>query len=147
MRTIRWLLFVPSAALGYLWTFLCAMVLVGLLQGLCPPDLMISAMCTASWFRTAERVAIMFSLATGAALFVALPAAIAPAQRTAIAVGAFAIGFGIVLYMCMQLGTSFLPELVSATIGGGLMAALVRERDMHRATGERQRSFRKGQRP
>jgi hypothetical protein len=128
MRTIRWLLFVPSAALGYLWIFLCAMVLISLLQSLCPPDLMVSGMCMASWFRTAERVAIMFSIATGAALFVALPAAIAPTQKIAVAAGALAVGSGIVVYMCVQLGTSFLPELVAATVGGGLMAALVCKR-------------------
>ena len=49
-RALRWLLALASvpAALGL--AFACAVQGTGLLDRLCPPELMVSGFCTAAWY-------------------------------------------------------------------------------------------------
>ena len=121
MKTVRWLLVVPSAALGWVGTAVTAVGMDGLLNRLCPPELFISGMCMARWYPAAETVAHATAAAVGAGLFVALPTLLAPAHRRRVAVWAFAVGSLSATGLVAWLGSAIAVPFVAALVAGLLM--------------------------
>ena len=126
MKTLRWLLIIPSIGVGYLLAILAAMMSIDVLTRLCPTEQVVSGGCMASWYETAAQTSFALSVAIGAAVFVGLPAAIAPIKKVEVALLAFLIGLCVVVYGCSQIGMSFIPETAGAVLGGGLTCAGVR---------------------
>lgn len=123
VTVIRWLLTIPSAALGWMAMFAAGFSMLALLQRLCPPELVVSGMCTAAWYRSAETAAFALSAALGAALFVALPSLVAPAHRARVAGVAWLLGCVYTTWLAVAVGASVaLPA--AAAVGSGLLVAL-----------------------
>lgn len=123
MTVIRWLLTLPSAALGWMAMFAAGFSMLALLQRLCPPELVVSGMCTASWYRSAETGAFALSAALGAALFIALPSLVAPAHRPRVAIAAWLLGCAWTTWLAVAVGGSIaLPA--AAAVASGLLVAL-----------------------
>jgi len=78
------------------------------LDSFCPPDLMISGICTAPWHGPAMTGLEMLCAAIAAVGFIVLPTAVAPAYQGRVAVACFVVG-GLLT--------------IALTIGGGLWAA------------------------
>jgi hypothetical protein len=125
MKLLRWLLVLPAACLGFLLSVVCGFGLVSLAGWFCPPELVISGMCTASWYPLASDLAICVSAALGASATVALPFLLAPTHRLPIAITAFAGGSFFALWVLVDGGPSLALPVVSALGGGLLMAVLV----------------------
>jgi hypothetical protein len=105
---VRWAL-VPVTAFGvWVGTLLIGIGGSSLLDSLCPPDLMISGICTAPWHAPAMTALEMACAAIAAVGFIALPAMVAPAHHIPVAVGCFVVG-GLLT--------------IELTIAGGLSAA------------------------
>lgn len=122
MPVLRWLLLVPSGIAGVCLGFAAALALLGIADRFCPPDLLISGMCTASWYRTAERAALCSGAAVGAIAAVALPTFVAPAHKARVAAMAFCLGAVYALWGLAAAGAYAWPALASALAAG--MAAL-----------------------
>lgn len=123
MTVIRWLLTLPSAALGWVAMLASGFSMLALLQRLCPPEFVVSGMCTASWYRPAETVVFALSAALGAALFVALPSLVAPAHRPRVAVVAWLAGCAWTAWLAVAVGGGIaLPA--AAAVASGLLVAL-----------------------
>ena len=125
MKLLRWLLVVPAACVGFLLSVACGLALVSLAGRFCPPELVISGMCTASWYPFVTDLAICISAALGASVTVALPFLLAPTHRLPVAITAFAGGSFFALWVLVDGGPSLILPVVSALGGGLLMAVLV----------------------
>jgi len=113
---MRWAL-VPVTAFGvWLGTLLIGIGGSSLLDSLCPPDLMISGICTAPWHGPAMRALEMVCAAIAAVGFIALPAAIAPSYQIPVAVGCFVVG-GVLTVALATAGALWAPAAVAAAAG------------------------------
>ncbi|MBK6616654.1 hypothetical protein [Ottowia sp.] len=122
MTALRWMLAVPAAGLGYLAAALVAALLLSVLDGLCPPELMVSGHCMAPWHRHAEQAAFGLASALGAALFVALPWWMAPAHKGRVGAAACAVGTAWVTWGLAEVGSSFLVIFLSSVAAGSATA-------------------------
>lgn len=59
----RWLAIVPAAVLSWLAGLVAGLGLLALAQRLCPPEAMVSGMCTAPWYAGAETAILCASTA------------------------------------------------------------------------------------
>ena len=108
VTALRWALVPVTAFAVWFGTLLLGIAGSSLLDSLCPPDLMISGVCTAPWHGPAMTALEMVCAAIAAVGFIVLPAAVAPAYRVAVAMGCFVVG-GLLT--------------IELTIAGGLSAA------------------------
>ena len=85
IRVLRWLA-VPMAGIAF-WLMARFLGLIGLrlLRSMCPPELVISNLCTASWYVPAESLYVLTNIAILSAGLVLAPAFIAPSHRFRIA--------------------------------------------------------------
>ncbi|WP_088280334.1 hypothetical protein [Ideonella sp. A 288] len=118
MTALRWVLTAPVAGIGYLAAVLFVVLLLSLLDRLCPPELMVSGQCGAAWYRPAEQAAFAVAGALGAALFVALPWWTAPAHQRRVAAAACALGAAWVTWVLVAVGSSFLLTFLSSVAAG-----------------------------
>jgi len=113
---VRWLL-VPLTALAvWVGTLLIGIGASGLLDSLCPPELMVSGLCTAPWHRPAMAAVEMICAGIAAAGFIALPVRVAPAYRPQVAVACFVAG-GLFTIQLAIAGAMWAPAVVAATVG------------------------------
>jgi hypothetical protein len=92
LRVVRWLL-VPASAFGvWVAVLLAGLGGVNLLDSLCPPDLMISGLCTAWWHQPAMTLLESACAGIAAAGVVLIPALVAPGYRIQVAAIFFAAG-------------------------------------------------------
>ena len=113
---VRWLL-VPLTALAvWVGTLLIGIGASGLLDSLCPPELMVSGLCTAPWHRPAMAAVEMICAGIAAAGFIALPVRVAPAYRTQVAVACFVAG-GLFTIQLAIAGAMWAPAVVAAAVG------------------------------
>jgi hypothetical protein len=125
-RILRWS-GVPLAGLAVWYgTLLLGIASVDLLDALCPPELVVSGACTASWYDPAFYSLTSFFSGLVAIGIVLVPALIAPAFRFHIAVLAFSTGAAFAVYFTI-LDHSLWAPFVAAALGGsfGLWLAFV----------------------
>jgi hypothetical protein len=127
-NALRWLTVLVAPGLGYLVAFAGAAVLSEQLTRLCPPHLLVSGMCTAPWYPTAELAAISVAVGTGALLFVLLPTLVAPNNKPVVATSAFVLGTVATTWFTWQVGLSFLAPFLSALGVGGVTALTLTRR-------------------
>ena len=114
---LRHLSVLPLAAVGFLLGACFGLLLLGIVDRYCPPDLIASLPCPADWYPLAER--LVFSTGTGtAAVLVILSSLVAP-SHTRIRWAFILYGIGAVL------GAPFagvLPaEFITSLVAGGLV--------------------------
>jgi len=116
VTALRWIL-VPVTAFS-VWAALLLTGLMGVdvLDSLCPPDLMISGLCTAWWHRPAMTGLEMICAGLAAAGFVALPARVAPAHRVTVALLCFVLGALFTVELATS-GEMWAPSTVAALVG------------------------------
>lgn len=127
---IRWLLVPASAVLGWFMALFGSLFLVDFIYNLCPPELIVSGLCTTKWYSPAESATIFFGSALSAAFVVLFPTLFAPKYRFRVAVVAYCMGVLALLW----LGQDFFrtPEwftaqpLVAALVAGLLTVFLIK---------------------
>lgn len=113
---LRWLAIVPACILSWYFALFFGIYLHGTLDKFCPPELVVSGFCTASWYPTAERSVICLGVALSAFLVAAAAAAVAPAQR--LLVSRIALGIGTIVAAWMAVKTGSYLEFVCAPLSG-----------------------------
>jgi hypothetical protein len=98
VNLVRWAL-VPLSAIA-VWYAVLVMGIVGisLLDRFCPPELMVSGACTASWHAPAVDALVLLCTAAVSAGIVVIPTYVAPAKPFLVAALAFACGAAFALY-------------------------------------------------
>ena len=114
----RWIL-VPLSGVA-VWYAVLLLGIAGyeLLDRLCPPELVVSGACTASWHAPAVEVLMLVCTALVSAGIVVIPALIAPARRFQVAAVAFGCGATFAIYAASG-GSLWGPFFVSALTGAG----------------------------
>jgi hypothetical protein len=124
LRALRSVLALASPVLGYLTSIVGSVLGASALRHLCPQELLVSGMCTARWYASAELALIAAFVALGASLFVALPVVFAPSHKRWVALVAYAAGAIFVSVFTWQVGLSFWPPYAAALASGGATAAI-----------------------
>jgi hypothetical protein len=118
MTTLRWLLVLPSWLAGVVLSLVLAMALRALCIQLCPPELLVSGMCMATWYRAAESLSICAGAAVGAATAVLLPSLAAPQHRGRVALAALGLGTACATWWLAAGGSSLLAPFACALASG-----------------------------
>ena len=116
MTLVRWLLVPVTAFAVWAGTLLLGIAGSSLLDSLCPPDQMVSGVCTASWHRPAMAALEMLCAAIAAGGFIALPAAVAPAYRVRVGAACFVVG-GVLTIELAIAGALWAPAAVASIAG------------------------------
>ena len=116
MLWLRWLLVIPAATAGWFFALAFGFVLLHLLDALCPPEQMVSGMCTAPWYDAGFKAATLIGASLAAFLVVALASVAAPAHRTFVSWLAFGCGAAFALYAAFS--TRSYAELAFALVSG-----------------------------
>ncbi len=126
---LRWIGVPLSGLAVWYGTLVLGVAAMLVLDALCPPELMVSGACTASWYFPALYGLIMFFSGVVALGIVVVPALIAPAFRFGVAVVAFATGAAFAVYFAAHDWSLWGPFLAAALGGSlGLWAASTRWR-------------------
>ena len=116
MAVVRWILVPVTAFAVWVVTLLAGIAGSVLLDSLCPPDLMISGLCTAAWHRPAMAGLEMICAFIAAIGFIVLPAKVAPAYPAVVAVACFAVGGLLTVQLAID-GALWGPAAVAAISG------------------------------
>jgi hypothetical protein len=125
VTVLRWLLVPLTAFAVWAGTLLLGLGGITLLDALCPEDLMVSGLCTASWYRPAMAALEMFCAGTAAVAFIMLPARVAPSYRVQVAIGCFALGAVLTALLAVA-GALWAPAVVAGVAGSIALGALIR---------------------
>jgi hypothetical protein len=118
---LRWLT-VPLAGVAVWYTtLLLGFGAVSVLDSFCPPELVVSGMCTAPWHEPAVEALVLVFTALVAAGVVLVPAVMAPAHRYRVATIGYGCGAAFALYVASA-GSMWRPVLVSAVSGSAALA-------------------------
>ncbi len=128
VHALRWVLVLLLAPFGYVAAVLTSVLLTQLLRRLCPPEHVVSGLCTAAWYSGAELTVFAFATALGAALWVVLPVLAAPTHRARVAWFAFAFGAAFATWFTSQVGVGFAVPFGSALAIGAVSASLLSSR-------------------
>jgi hypothetical protein len=120
----RWAAVLPAALVAWHLALVMGLAALSVLERLCPPELVISGLCTAAWFPLAEKAVLCFGTAVAAALVVASVAVVAPTRKAEAAYVSIAIGSAIALWLAMELDAWV--EFASAIAAGGITVMGVR---------------------
>ena len=120
---LRWLAIVPGCVASWYLALVVGLLLHSQIDRFCPPDLMVSGFCTASWYPAIERIVICLGAALSAFLVVVTAAVVAPAHR--VAVSRFVLATGAAVAIWMGVRTDAYLELAFALIAGLLAAWLI----------------------
>ena len=115
---VRWLLVIAAPLLGWYLALMAGVLLLSFVESLCPPEKMVSGICTASWFPFAEKAVFCSGSALAASLVVIGAFVPAPAWRREIAWSVFGLGSIVAVDMAWE-GAAW-AELVFALLAGAL---------------------------
>ena len=119
-KLIRWALVpITGLAVWYAGLFL-GLAGVAAIESSCPPELVVSGLCTAWWYGPAVDALVWVCTALVAVGVVILPARIAPSRRLPVAGVAYASGVVFAIYAASG-GSLWGPFLVAAPSGSGAL--------------------------
>ena len=124
MRYVRWAAVLPAALVAWHFALFLGVAALSFLESFCPPELVISGMCTASWFPTAEKIVFWLAAALAAGLIVVSVGVVAPAKKVWAAYASLLFGSAIALWLAVE--THAWGEFVSAVLAGGITVLVVR---------------------
>ena len=132
MRWVRWLLLIPGAWLAWSVALVCRIAVHSALESLCPPEQVISGMCTATWFRYAERITIWAGAGLAAALDLHADSDRGRDDHAIVIVPTLCTGS--IAALVMGVLSAAYAELASALAVGGLTTAWLLRRDWVRSS-------------
>lgn len=134
IQVFRWLALIPACVAAWYVALFIGLYVHGIVDSFCPPELVVSGFCEASWFPAAEQAVICFGVALSAFLVVLTAALVAPAHRVLVSKAALAIGTVVAIIVAVETDTYIeLAAAVLAGIIGVLVVATVVKR-RHRTT-------------
>ena len=116
MKVIRWVLLLPSAYAAWWVALFLGIAYVSVLDWLCPPELMVSGLCTATWYEPAFNAAFVVGAGLAAGLIMLAVILMAPSHRRHVAILAFGSGSAFALYAAYE--TSLWGAFVAAFLTG-----------------------------
>src|SRR3989442_8658829 len=119
-RLIRWILVPLSGVATWHAVLVLGILGVDVLDRLCPPDLVVSGMCTARWHAPAVEALILVCTGIVSLGVVLVPATVAPSHRLRVARLAFGFGATFATYFAISAG-AWGPFAVAAVAGSAAL--------------------------
>ena len=126
IRSLRWLLIAPVAALGWLIAFAGALALYSLIDTYCPEQYKISNSCSWEWAVLAQDILIVAGASISAILFVGFATLTAPNYKARVATTAYLVGLSAAIWAFLQ--TNALSALMGASVAGLLTLLIILKR-------------------
>ena len=126
MNVLRWMAVPCSVITVWYGVLMIGIASIAVLERPCPPELMISGMCTASWYAPSVDALLLFYTGIVSAAVVLIPAAIAPFYRFYVALAAYGLGACFATYNVV-VGVGWTLFMASAAAGSAALwiAALI----------------------
>ena len=96
--TIRWVLIVPAAVLGFYAAILLGMLSYFMAESFCPEEAMVSGMCTAPYMRVFEKVAFVAFPTLASLIIIWSVYFLAPRYKVYVSSAAYLVGASIAMY-------------------------------------------------
>ncbi|MBB6598034.1 hypothetical protein [Luteimonas sp. MC1825] len=122
IQVLRWLAIIPACVAAFYFALFIALYVRSSVAALCPPELVVSGFCEASWYPAAEQAVFCFGVALSAFLIVLTAAGIAPTHRVLVSKAALGVGTLIAILFAVETG-EFLA--LAAAVLAGILAMLV----------------------
>jgi len=123
IEIMRWLLVVPSAFVGWYAALFIGLLLYSVADYFCPPELMISGSCHASWHSPVIDGVIIFGASLSAILVILFSVLMAPNKRKLVAKIIYLGGLLFAMYAVYE--TSEWGPFTGAVLCGALFLLLV----------------------
>lgn len=123
IEIIRWLLVIPLAFVGWYTALSIGFLLYSVANYFCPPELMISGRCHASWYSPVIDGVIIFGASLSAILVILLSVLVAPNKRKLVAKIIYSAGLIIAIYAVYE--TSAWGAFAGAMLSGTLFIFLL----------------------
>ena len=120
MKTLRWIAVPLSAIAVWYGLLLLGIASVGVLDSLCPAELMISGVCTAPWYELAFDALVLVYTGLVSAGVVLIPGFLAPSHRFYVALSAYVAGACFAIYVA-SMGSVWAPFATSAVSGSAAL--------------------------
>lgn len=127
--TLRWFLALLSAPFGFYLALYVGIFADGFAASFCPPERVVSGLCTTTWYRWAGDAVVILGAALAAVLVVLLPTLLAPTKRLEVAVTFYSLGAGAAFLMVSGSRNVDLESLLpvfAALIAGAVSVLLIR---------------------
>ena len=115
---VRWLLVIPFAFIGWYAALFIGMILYSIADSFCPPELMISGSCQASWHEPLIDGLIIFGASLSAVLVILFSAIVAPYKRELVAKTIYIGGVIFAIYAAYE--TSAWSAFIGAVLSGAI---------------------------
>ena len=122
IEIIRWLLVIPSAFVGWYAALFMGFLLYSVADYFCPPELMISGQCSASWHQPVIDGVIIFGASLSAILVILFSVLVAPNKRKLVAKIIYLGGVLLAMYAVYE--TSAWGAFAGAVLSGALFLLL-----------------------
>ena len=122
IQVLRWLALIPACVAAWWLALFIGLYIRSVVNTFCPPELVVSGFCEASWYPAAESAVICFGVALSAFLVVVTAALVAPTHR--VLASKFALASGSVIAIYFAVGTGAYLALAAAVLAG-ILALLV----------------------
>ena len=123
VQTLRWLALIPACVAAWWLALLVGLCIRSVVNSFCPPELVVSGFCEASWYPAAEDAVICFGVALSAFLVVLTAALVAPTHRVLASKAALVSGSAVAIYFAIGTGAYF--ALAAAVLAGVLALVVV----------------------
>ncbi len=123
MRIFRWLLIVPIAVAAWYVAVALGISLHMGLDALCPPDQIVSGLCTARWYPAASAAVVCTGAGLAAALILVACTWLAPSHRRRVAIATFVAGAVVATFM--GLSANAYGPLATAIVAGAIVLRIL----------------------
>ena len=120
---VRWLLVIPFAFIGWYVALFIGIILYSIADSFCPPELMLSDSCQASWHEPLIEGLIIFGSSLSAVLVILFSAIVAPSKRVLVAKTIYIGGVIFAVYAAYE--TSAWSAFFGAVLSGAIFLYLL----------------------
>lgn len=131
---IRWVLVIPAAFAGWYVALFMGIFLYPVADLFCPPELLISGVCTATWYKPVIDGLVVFGASLSAVLAIFFSFMIAPSKKVLVAKAILLGGVGMALYAAIITSAWF--AFIGAITCGLITVVIMHQKD--RATNDAQ---------
>jgi len=132
ISAIRWILLIPLSVFAWACVFVATLTLHSAIDTFCPPEYLVSGMCTWKWTFLVQNVLIVAGASVSAIVIILVATLTAPSHKARTAVFVYLAGLSTAIWMYLE--TDALGAFIGASCFG-LLATWIAFRRLSRRPG------------
>ena len=132
IKTIRWLLIIPSAIGIWHIVLICGIFIYSVLENFCPEDQVVSGVCMAHWWDMLSRFLVSLFSGISASAVVLVSTMVAPSRKNYVAGISFLIGGVAAIWLGIDVKAWY--EMITALLVGGVTSIYLIIKYSHAST-------------